>query len=348
MKRLLGAVALCPLLVASFAKPAHAQRLNVPVSGRIEVAVLVSDGAVMIDFAGPWEVFSDVMLRDTGKSHEQIHPFHLYTVAERKAPIHVSGGMQIIPDYSFSDAPTPNVVVIPAQDDDSPRVLSWIRSMRNRDVVMSVCTGAFLLAKAGVLDDKAATTHHGAYVTLSRAYPKISVERQKRYVQADSSVFTSGGLSAGIDLALHVVELYFGRDTAAETARHMEYEGTDWAAGGDSAVNFSPTGLRAEMDDLTNQAFGNPSTAFTMKGRKVEFSFGGDPAFQGTVEEGGRKIRGTLLMSDGKTADLTWTRVEGQNDAAGLGQDEALVVGEWWSVVVGPRGRQEFLLHIRE
>src|SRR5215467_14020495 len=103
------------LITSSITSVAQVKGLKVPTSGRIEVAVLISDGAVMIDFAGPWEVFSDVMLHSTGKTHEQLHPFHLYTVAESKGPIHASGGMLITPEYTFEDAPVPNVVVIPAQ-----------------------------------------------------------------------------------------------------------------------------------------------------------------------------------------------------------------------------------------
>lgn len=348
MRGILGILALYLLTATSIPAVAQVKPLSVPTSGRIEVAVLISDGAVMIDFAGPWEVFSDVMLHRVGKTHAQLHPFHLYTVAERKVPVHASGGMQIIPDYSFDDAPVPNIVIVPAQNNDSPQVLSWIRRMRNSDVLMSVCTGAFLLAEAGVLDGKSATTHHEAYMTLAHAYPQISVQRRKRYVQADSSIFTSGGLSSGIDLALHVVELYFGHDIAMETARHMEYEGSDWASDGQATVDFSPSGLRAEMDDLTNNTFGNPSTEFTLNGRSVEFSFGGDPAYKGILSEDSKSIHGTLLMSNGKTADLTWTRIQVSSDQNALMHDHAPVIGDWKTVVVGPRGQQEFLLHIRE
>src|SRR5437016_9826874 len=131
--------------------------LKPPVQGSIPVAFLISEGAVMIDFSGPWEVFQDVMIPG-----RQDHPFRLYTVAETTAPIRASGGMKIVPDYTFANAPAPKVVVIPAQSQPSEAMLKWIReSTKNSDVTMSVCTGAFVLAKTGLLSGKAATTYHG-------------------------------------------------------------------------------------------------------------------------------------------------------------------------------------------
>lgn len=195
----------------------------------------MTDGSVMIDFAGPWEVFQDVMISPNGGSiHEPgvRHPFQLYIVSDNKQPIRTSGGMQVTPNYSFDDAPEPNVIVIPAQDGASPKMMDWIRRMAKRgDVVMSVCTGVFTLAQTGLLDGKNATTHHDNWGLLHTQFPTITVLTNKRYVQSDRLLFTSGGLSAGIDLALHIVELYFGRRVAAATAYTMEYEGTGWKTG---------------------------------------------------------------------------------------------------------------------
>src|SRR5712672_1216992 len=219
---------------------AQSVRLTAPTSGKIQVAVAISDGEVMIDFAGPWEVFSDVMLHTKGQDHEQLHPFHLYTVAETAKPIRTSGGMQVVPDYTFENAPKANIVIMPAQNNDSPKMMAWIRRMsKESDVLMSVCTGALLLAQSGVLDGKSATTHHEAYATMEHAYPKISVQRRMRYVQSDPVIFTAGGLSSGIDLALHVVELYYGREITNETVQHLEYEGTGWSGSGRASVDFT-------------------------------------------------------------------------------------------------------------
>src|SRR3984893_5532561 len=197
--------------------------LRPPDKDQIPVAFLISDGAVVIDFCGPWEVFQDTMIPS-----RQDMPFRLYTVAETKKPIRTSGGMQIVPDYTIANAPAPRVIVIPAQSEPSPAVLDWIRkSSKTTDVTMSVCTGAFVLAKTGLLDGKSATTHHGAFGRFAMKFPEIELKRGARFVE-NGSLATAGGLSSGIDLALRVVERYYGRDVAEKTAYQMEYQGQGW------------------------------------------------------------------------------------------------------------------------
>jgi putative intracellular protease/amidase/YHS domain-containing protein len=197
-------------------------RLTPPAKGLIPVAFLISGGATMIDFAGPWEVFQDVMLDD------QRMPFQLYTVAATAKPIRASGGMKIVPDYTFANAPAPKVIVIPAQNDASPAVLDWIRkASQTADVTMSVCTGAFLLAQSGLLDGKSATTHHNSYKIFERQFPKVTLKRGARFVEA-GNVASAGGLTSGIDLAMRVVERYFGREVAEQNAYYMEYQGGGW------------------------------------------------------------------------------------------------------------------------
>jgi putative intracellular protease/amidase/YHS domain-containing protein len=198
-------------------------RLKPPSQGSIPVAFLISEGAVVIDFTGPWEVFQDVMI----PGHEA-QPFRLYTVSESTAPIHASGGMKIVPDYSFENAPAPKVIVIPAQSQPSEATLEWIRkSTKSTDVTMSVCTGAFVLAKTGLLSGRAATTFHAAFVPFANEFPGIHLKRGARFVE-DGNLATAGGLSSGIDLALRVVERYFGREVAQKTAYNMEYQGLGW------------------------------------------------------------------------------------------------------------------------
>ena len=197
--------------------------LKPPAQGSIPVAFLISEGAQVIDFAGPWEVFQDVMV--PGRTD---NPFRLYTVSESTAPMHTSGGMKIVPDYTFENAPAPKVIVIPAQSQPSEATLEWIRkSTKTTDVTMSVCTGAFVLAKTGLLSGKAATTFHGAFVSFANQFPDINLKRGARFVE-DGNLATAGGLSSGIDLALHVVERYFGREVAQKTAYNMEYQGQGW------------------------------------------------------------------------------------------------------------------------
>ncbi len=202
---------------------AETTSLKPPDKGQIPVAFLISDGAVVIDFCGPWEVFQDVMIPGSDEM-----PFHLYTVAETKKPIRTSGGMQIVPDYTIQNAPPPKVIVIPAQSAPSPTILEWIRkSSKTTDVTMSVCTGAFVLAKTGLLNGKSATTYHGAFGSFAMKFPDIELKRGARFVE-NGNLATAGGLSSGIDLALRVVERYYGREVAKKTAYNMEYQGEGW------------------------------------------------------------------------------------------------------------------------
>ena len=208
-----------PATGAATADSRQADRLPVPPGGRISVAFLLSPGATVIDFTGPWEVFQDA--QGPGGAG-----FDLFTVAESREPIRATGGLQIVPDYTFDNAPEAKVIVIPAQR-SSPRMIDWLRSASARaDLTMSVCTGAFVLAKAGLLDGRSATTHH-EFFDRFESYPKIIVRRNVRYVEGPR-IATAGGLTSGIDLALRVVERYFGHDAAQQTAVYMEHTSTGW------------------------------------------------------------------------------------------------------------------------
>jgi transcriptional regulator GlxA family with amidase domain len=198
-------------------------KLTPPRDGSIPVAVVLSPDAEVVDFSGPWGVFeyANVAGHDTP-------PFHLYTVGETAAPIKCSGGMTIVPDCTFADAPRPKIIVIPAIGEPSPALLSWVRdASKSADLTMSVCNGSFVLAKAGLLTGKTVTSHHGGYGQLAAMFPGVTVKRGARFVD-DANISTAGGLTSGIDLALHVVERYFGRDAAEQTARDLEYQGQGW------------------------------------------------------------------------------------------------------------------------
>lgn len=192
-------------------------------AGTIKVAFVLSEGANVMDIAGPWEVFQDTMLDDD----KGTMPFVLYTVAASKAPLHTSGsgapGMTITPDYSFDDAPTPDIVVVGAQS-GGLALREWIKRQHAADkTLLSICTGAFELANAGLLNGKPATTHHDYADTLHKAFPDIKLVREVRYVQADPHTYTAGGLTSGIDLSLHIVAQYFGDKQAQRTADFLEY-----------------------------------------------------------------------------------------------------------------------------
>ena len=218
---LVGAPATNRLLALEESKNGESKRkLSPPAHGRIPVAFLISEGVTVIDFAGPWEVFQDVMVGDD-------MPFELFTVSEKIETITGSAGLKLVPDYTFANVPDCKVVVIPAQKgSDAGR--EWLRKVSPKtDVTMSVCTGAFQLAKAGMLNGKSATTHHDFIDKLEKGFPDVKVVRGVRFVEGDR-ISTAGGLSSGIDLALRVVERYFGRKVAETTATYMEYQGHGW------------------------------------------------------------------------------------------------------------------------
>jgi transcriptional regulator GlxA family with amidase domain len=203
----------------------------------IRVAFLLSEGATLIDFAGPWEVFQDVMVDGAGnpiRAMAQLnagstarHPFTLYTVAERRDPLRVSGGLTVVPDHTFADAPPPDVIVVGAHR-PSEAELSWLkRSSATAGITMSVCTGASVLARAGLLDGQKAATHYWFTEEYGKRWPKVTFVPGARFVES-GQVASSAGLSAGIDLALRVVERYLGREVAQGTATFMEYQGEGW------------------------------------------------------------------------------------------------------------------------
>jgi transcriptional regulator GlxA family with amidase domain len=193
----------------------------------VRVAVLVSEGATVIDFAGPWEVFQDVHVPGRGSTMEEQMPFQLFTVSDTTEPIIASAGLKIVPDHAFDAAPTPKVIVVPAQR-ASDRAVAWLREASGAaDLTMSVCTGAFILGRAGLLAGRAATTHHDFFDQFAARFPEVELKRGVRFVE-EGKIATSGGLTSGIDLALRVVERYFGREVARQTATYMEYRGDGW------------------------------------------------------------------------------------------------------------------------
>jgi putative intracellular protease/amidase/YHS domain-containing protein len=205
--------------------------LKPPKSGRIPVAYPLSRGVIDIDFTGPWAIFGSVMPPDG----DMTSPFHQYSVAETKAPLATESGLTVVPDYTFETAPQPKVIVIPAQN-TSDALLQWIRkSSVSADLTMSVCVGAFVLAKTGLIDGKSATTHHDAYKEFANEFPKIHLVRGLRFVE-EGNLATSGGLASGMDLALHVVERYFGRKMAEDTAYNLEYQGQGWKDPSSNAI----------------------------------------------------------------------------------------------------------------
>ncbi len=195
---------------------------TIPSKGEIPVAIVISAHAEVLDFCGPLEVFANALTPD---GHSLFKP---YIVAASIEPVTVGGGMRVLPDYTFTNAPAPKVVVIPAMGESPVEMTDWIRRVSDTtDITMSVCTGAFVLAQTGLLDGRPATTHHGGYFRLAGAFPKVQLRRGARYVET-GNLATAGGVSSGIDLALRVVERYAGREQAQTVADLMEYQGQGW------------------------------------------------------------------------------------------------------------------------
>jgi transcriptional regulator GlxA family with amidase domain len=198
-----------------------------PSRKHVRVAFLLGDSANVIDTAGPWEVFQDTML-DGALMHS--HPFELYTVAPTAAMLRMTGGLQIVPHYDVGNAPEPDVIVVPAHQ-STPESLAWLkRASAEADVTMSVCTGAFQLARTGLLAGLPATTHHDFWDRFAREFPDIELRRGLRFVDS-GRIATAGGLTSGIDMALHIVERYFGVAVAETTARYMEHTSDAWRTG---------------------------------------------------------------------------------------------------------------------
>jgi transcriptional regulator GlxA family with amidase domain len=196
------------------------RRLTPPESGLIFVACAISKGTTEIDYIGPEAVF-ETWYRDP-VTQKPAPRFKVVTVSESLDP---ADGR--IPDYTFDTVPHPNIVIVPAQSGSSA-LHDWLKKIYpTTDVTMSVCIGARHLASAGLLAGKPATTHHEAITAFEKEYPDVHWVRGVRFVETDK-ISTGGGLTAGIDLALHVVERYFGRDAALGVADHLEYEGKRW------------------------------------------------------------------------------------------------------------------------
>lgn len=184
------------------------------------LAILVFDGVQIIDYTGPFETFGHVYINDE-------HAFNIYTVSEKTDAITTAMGMSVNPKYSFENAPKPDVLLIPGGDVrgqlDNPNVIKWVREKaEGAEMVLSVCNGAFILAKTGLLDGMEATTTAGLIPMLREAAPKVKVVDDRRYVD-NGKLVTAAGLSSGIDGALHVIERLYGKGMAQMAALGMEY-----------------------------------------------------------------------------------------------------------------------------
>jgi len=196
---------------------------------RWSVGILIFDGVAALDVAGPLEVLSRARLEPGAESRhrEDAALFDVFTVARSKQPVTATGGLVLLPSHSFADAPTIDILVVPGGFGTRPllqeaETIEWIRrTAAAARRTASICTGALLLARAGLLDGRRATTHWDAFGLLATLGNGITIDREARFV--DDGVLTSAGLASGMDLALHLVETLCGRAVADETARYIEY-----------------------------------------------------------------------------------------------------------------------------
>lgn len=209
------------LMAQPAAAAAGAADLTAPQSGQLLVAFVIGKFANVMDIAGPWEGLQDVGF----ENRTPPFPFNLVTVSDSKEPVGIGGsaGMAVIPNYTYDDIPQPNVIIMGAQQEHTDRKIAWIREAAPKaDIVLSVCTGAFLLAKTGLLDGLRATTHHEFYDKFEHQFPRVQLVRGPRYVE-NGKFMTAGGLTSGIEIGLRVAERYFGSDAAKKSALYMEY-----------------------------------------------------------------------------------------------------------------------------
>lgn len=194
---------------------------------RKQTGIVVFRDVEALDYCGPFEVFSVTRLNEQTR-REELSPFNVFLVAETKGIVVTAGGMKVLPDYAFDDCPPLDLLVVPGgwgtrAEMKNERLLGWIAERAQQvETLSSVCTGSLLLGKAGLLEGKRATTHWRSLAWMQEQFPKTHVERQLHFVE-DGALFTSAGISAGIDMSLKVVARYFGDAVARATAKQMEY-----------------------------------------------------------------------------------------------------------------------------
>jgi transcriptional regulator GlxA family with amidase domain len=187
------------------------------------VAILIFDDVEVLDFTGPFEVFG--VTNELSKNTA----FNLVTVATSRATIRAVNGLKVLADYTLEDCPAPDVLIVPGGAGtrkllNQPTLLEWLRiKARTAEIVASVCTGALLLGKIGLLDGLRVTTHHQCLDELRAVAPAAVVDPSQRFYD-NNKVCTAAGISAGIDLSLHLVSRLLSPEAANQTASHMEYE----------------------------------------------------------------------------------------------------------------------------
>jgi transcriptional regulator GlxA family with amidase domain len=195
----------------------------------ISVAIFLFPEVEVLDFAGPYEVFTTACRVLKGMDASAPVPFTVFTVAREPGTVRARAGLVVTPDHTFADHPPIDLLIIPGgvvtTELQIPAVAQWIkRASVASQLTASVCTGAFLLAQAGLLEGKTITTHWSDIAELREMFPSLTVVENTRWID-EGAIITSAGISAGIDMSLHLVERLTTRDLALQTARRLEF---DW------------------------------------------------------------------------------------------------------------------------
>jgi transcriptional regulator GlxA family with amidase domain len=189
------------------------------------VAILIFDDVELLDFAGPFEVFSSV--RNLTGDHERL--MDVFAVAESLTPVRCRNGLVVQPERTIDECPPVDVLVIPGGAGVRPalersNLVEWVRTRAQEvELTVSVCTGSFLLAQAGLLSGRPATTHWERINEMRERFPDVEIVEDERWVDT-GEIITAAGVSAGIDVALHVVRRLYGADVARATALGIEYD----------------------------------------------------------------------------------------------------------------------------
>lgn len=194
---------------------------------RKRLGIVVFDEIEVLDFCGPFEVFSVTRLNEE-RRREEPSPFDVLLISQFNRAVTTTGGMKVVPDVTFENCPPLDILVVPGgwgarSEMHNETMLAFIRThATNVETLASVCTGALILGSAGLLDGLRATTHWRSLQMMRELFPKVTVDSESHVVQ-QGKIITSAGISAGIDMALHVVANSYGEDIARFAARHMEY-----------------------------------------------------------------------------------------------------------------------------
>ena len=196
---------------------------------KINVGIFIFDEVEVLDFAGPFEVFSRTRLLKGAESRRSNDsaPFNPFTVSIDTKPLTATGGLKIIADYTFNNFPKIDILIVPGGYGtrtllNNESLLKWIKAVSDKaNITASVCTGSLLLAKAGLLEGKRATTHWGAIEALKSISKDIQVITERRVV--NDEIITSAGVSSGIDMAFMIVETLYGEEVSSDTAKYIEF-----------------------------------------------------------------------------------------------------------------------------